>query len=304
MKDNKGMFIAFVACVLAIVIILGLSFYYNCSLVGVTSAKDIFGKKDVLENVYYMVQIAAVFFLVLSVAYAAYQCTLTAKAEKRQIDKSKIEKSIELAGYYKDEVLERWSAIRFIYTESNMLEILKQINAYDMQYFNAEEMQKLFDEDKQAKIEEIKESNAFLVALIKADLKYDINLFEMSEEQKQKLIEELEKTDSEKKENKVYRLVINNLVHDCLNNAEYFAMFFTHNVADETVIYQSISPSYIEMVTGLYTTISKNNKDDVKLYTNVIKLYKRWEEMRLKQKKENDAMKEKINEPISGTVLN
>lgn len=67
------------------------------------------------------------------------------------------------------------------------------------------------------------------------------------------------------------------VVNDLLNEMEYFSMNFTHKVADESVVYQSLHQTYMQAVEFLYYNISKNNRPDGRqFYTNVVELYKIW----------------------------
>lgn len=68
-----------------------------------------------------------------------------------------------------------------------------------------------------------------------------------------------------------------NYVTKLLNNMEQFAMYFSHNIADESVVYQSLYPTYIEMCRTLYYDISLCSElGGPKLYRNVQWLYKKW----------------------------
>ena len=70
---------------------------------------------------------------------------------------------------------------------------------------------------------------------------------------------------------------INGVVQETLNNMEFFAMHFTHNTAEESVVYQSLHKTYIDMVRALYYNISRCNKlGETYFYTNVIALYNKW----------------------------
>lgn len=80
------------------------------------------------------------------------------------------------------------------------------------------------------------------------------------------------------------------IVSDTLNNLEYFALNFNRKLANEDAIYQSIHQSYIQFVELLCVDICNANlepNDDLKYYTNVIKLYNLW-------KKKSEARRRKI----------
>lgn len=95
---------------------------------------------------------------------------------------------------------------------------------------------------------------------------------------------------------------ISNLINATLNNMEYFALHFRHNTADESVVYQSLHKSYLEIVLYMYYYIANVNKDSsCKLYTNVIWLFERWKEKRDSQNLERSQKLELIQS--HGTII-
>ena len=79
-------------------------------------------------------------------------------------------------------------------------------------------------------------------------------------------------------------------------------MHFSHNAADSSVVYQSLHQSYIEMVEALYYFIAIMNTDSIdKFYTNVISLYGKWKDERLRR---DEKQKEHEHELQNrGTVI-
>ena len=68
-----------------------------------------------------------------------------------------------------------------------------------------------------------------------------------------------------------------NIVTEILNNLEFFAMHFSHEIADESVVYQSLHQTYLEIVYALYYNIAiKNEFRESKYFTNIIELYEKW----------------------------
>lgn len=68
-------------------------------------------------------------------------------------------------------------------------------------------------------------------------------------------------------------------IEQLLNVLEYFSMYLVTGVADESVVYQSLHQTFFRIVRMLYSWIAgmnKNPKD--KYYTNIIALYKTWNE--------------------------
>ncbi|MCH5344138.1 MAG: hypothetical protein J1E64_08865 [Acetatifactor sp.] len=77
--------------------------------------------------------------------------------------------------------------------------------------------------------------------------------------------------------NAIIKKFMGNIVTETLNNLEYFALHFSHETADESVVYQSLHQTYLEVVYVLYYNIAiQNNIEGSKYYTNVIELYEKW----------------------------
>ena len=88
-----------------------------------------------------------------------------------------------------------------------------------------------------------------------------------------------------------------------LNNLEFFAMYYTHNVAEENVVYESLAPTYIRFVEMMYFHISRINQTGSTdhYYTNIIELYRIWKE---RQNKARNLMEKALKENIKkGTTL-
>lgn len=81
------------------------------------------------------------------------------------------------------------------------------------------------------------------------------------------------------------------LITDLLNKLEWFSTYFRLNVADESVVYQSLHQSYLAVVNILYFKIADLNVNNGnKYYTNIIELYIKWSDrMRKWQKKQEKA---------------
>lgn len=71
---------------------------------------------------------------------------------------------------------------------------------------------------------------------------------------------------------------VNEVVNETLNCLEYFSMNFTHKTADESVVFASLSPTFLEIVQLMYYEIANVNDERVHLYSNVIKLFNIWKD--------------------------
>lgn len=66
-------------------------------------------------------------------------------------------------------------------------------------------------------------------------------------------------------------------------------MHFTHNIADDTVIYQSLHQTFLDITEFLYYNISRLNTDGCsKFYVNTIALHNKWRKR--KTEKINDSV--------------
>lgn len=93
-----------------------------------------------------------------------------------------------------------------------------------------------------------------------------------------------------------------NMMFNILNNLEIFSMYFVHEAADESVVYQPLHMSFLEIVRMLYYDISYANRDGEKrFYVNIIKLYNIWKKKALEQHQKELDSKRNIAE--EGNVL-
>lgn len=250
------------------------SFIFN----GVTGLKEVFTDKNILENVNYTMQILASMIVIIGGIVGVWQYSLTSRAERMKMSTDCIQRAIDLAEYYKNNILEKYVVVLHVYDASGLINIVKKINRNSIVNFDKKELYELLTEADIGEIEKIRNSDEFIKAVIEADNIYNLN-FQMG---KNVQIKE----DKEKKEvaiiyNKsiVIQKFMGNIVTDILNNLEFFAMHFSHGTADESVVYQSLHQTYLQIVYMLYYNIAiLNDMEASRYYTNVIELYKNWDE--------------------------
>ena len=93
-----------------------------------------------------------------------------------------------------------------------------------------------------------------------------------------------------------------NILMMLLNNIEYFAMNFTHQTADESVVYQSLHSTYLSIMRILYFDIAQNNETgEEKLYTNAIDLFNIWRDKAILQR--NDGIERQRGTVEKGNAL-
>lgn len=257
-------------------------FYFN----DVKSVSEAFTNREALEKVYYIVQIIVGITMVIGALVAVWQYVLTARSERLKIDNDRVEKAVRLSEYYKNNVLNRIIVLRYVFEESGIKNILDKIKPLEMKEFDELELRDILSQTDIDEIQNIIKSKKFIQAIKKANEIYELQ-FDLS-----KVTNDLKEEDSSF--NRITNKLMSRLVNDLLNNMEYFAMHFTHKVADESVVYQSLHQTYIDVVQLSYYNIAINNKPDGKqYYTNVIDLYKIWyEKQRDNRKKATQSGRE------------
>ena len=197
---------------------------------------------DLAESLYYSAQIVSAFFVISGVVIAIWQYYLSCNESKRNIDVICVQKAIDLSEYYKDNILAYMAPLRYIFDNSGISEILSNIKVTQIEHFDEKELQGFLNEDL-IKIYQNKKKNTDLTPI-----------------------------DSE-----VLSTFLGKLITRVLNNMEYFSLHFTHNVADESVVYKSLHQTYIKLVQMLYYNIANANPlSPIKFYTNTIELYELW----------------------------
>ena len=255
-----------------------------------------------IEKLYYCVQIVAGLYVVVGAVIAVWQYYISSKSEFIKNETEKVNKAVELAGFYKDNVIPRISYVRYIYENIHATEIINKIDKSEMVYFDSDELHKQLSQEDINKLKSLTESDEFVEAVREANI-----IFNSTD------ILNIECNSS--RENMINAISLNLMIaqncmlgqiRDLLNNLEYFAMFFTHNIADESVVFQSLHQSYLEIIETMYYQISLYNvSDNHKFYVNATKLYDLWTKKDVEnQKKMKDVEKEmkKNKEPSLGTV--
>jgi hypothetical protein len=271
-------------------------------LIGVSLfLRDKMEVSDLLETIYYLTQICSGFVVIVGVIIAAWQYVLTSRCEMSHIQTRQVQKAIDLSEYYKDNILHYYQVIKYVYEQSEILDSIKNIKTDDIEKFTFKEAKKLYRHEDIIKIQKHKEEAKFLKAILEANEIYNLDLSISDIEEKVEVKDGRNKKDVQVDSSKIIISFMNRMIMKTLNNLEFFSMHFTHNTADESVVYQSLHHTYIGLVEMLYYNICKQNqKARATFYTNVIGLYKTWDE----KKEMNDSEYDRITESIvtKGTV--
>lgn len=229
---------------------------------------------DLAESLYYSSQIVSAFFVISGVVIAIWQYYLSCNESKRNIDVICVQKAIDLSEYYKDNILAYMAPLRYIFDNSGISEILSNIKVTQIEHFDEKELQGFLKKDDIKKLKKKQEGKEFFKVVLNANYIYNLGL----NEDLIKIYQNKENdTDLEPIDSEVLSTFLGKLITRVLNNMEYFSLHFTHNVADESVVYKSLHQTYIKLVWMLYYNIANANPlSPIKFYTNTIELYELW----------------------------
>lgn len=263
----KKKYIIYVIMPICVIVFFAIKYLNGCDIV-------------VLEKYNYIVQIFSFIILVITALIALCEYVLTSKQNKIENNKEFIQKALDLAGFYKDKIIPSVSAIKFVYKDAGIYDIIKKIDIEKMKEFDDKELKKNLEIDEIESIQKICKSKKFDESLVRGS-----RILKFGECATQEVI-----SSEEGVEIKVDILALKQeyytMLEKLLNDLEYFAMHFTYNVADESVVYQSLQKTYIDVIKFLYFDISRNNIcGSDKLFTNAIELFNIWVRKRSIQEK-------------------
>lgn len=232
------------------------------------------GEYGLAELLYYSSQIISATFVISGTVIAVWQYYVSCVDSKRNLDLVCVQKAIDLSEYYKDNILVYMTPLKYIFENSGLSDIIYKKDISKIKFFDEKELKILFTNEEINTLKEIQQSEIFFAVVIKANLIYNLGLSEdlIKYYQNDETPRPLTTLDSE-----VLSTFLGKLITKVLNNMEYFALHFTHNVADESVVYKSLHQTYIKLVQMLYYNIAmRNPMAPQKYFTNIIELYEIW----------------------------
>lgn len=277
----------FMSCLLVIVGVTGTILPQSFFKLPMVDSNRIAG----IELMLYCSQITSALFVIVGTVIAVWQYYLSSSTRMSEVEFSRVEKAIELSNYYKDNILDRYSFVKGVFVLCGITEMLeKKRGNCELKEFDVLELEEIYTKEEIERFEKLPQNEMFINAIIQVSYSYNIEVkgytksFKVTDDDGEEVME----ISANPKE--VYNYFFKNFISETLNNAEYFAMSFTHNTADESVIYQSICPTFLEMCFVMYYYIARNSDPkEFKLYTNIADLYcmwrKRQQEQRVEQKK-------------------
>lgn len=257
-----------------------------------------------IELIMFCSQIVSAIFVIIGTVIAVWQYYLSSSKRIKELEFSRVEKAIELSNYYKDNILDKYSILKCVFDDYGITKMLQaKRKSCEIKDFDVVELHELYSEDEIKQLAGLGTDEKFIDSIIKVVSTYNLDLKGYNKSIKK--INEGTKSVVEisANPNEVYSDFYKTYVMQTLNNAEYFAMAFTHKTADESVIYQSIYPTYLEMCFVMYYYIARFSDPKVsKLYTNLSSLYCTWREREQAQKKDINKQTRSVGNH-TGTII-
>ena len=219
-------------------------------------------------------------------AYCAYQ---------HQKDRSRKEAACNLAKYYANNIIDKYTDITIVFETAGIMEIIRNTFPLDaLNDFDKEELESLLKRkdttvaDFEAKLRNLNPMSVLNARMSRACSPEDRNMTftsytKVGEDGKTELI------------NGTYLLMdFEQEVSGLLNELEWFAMNCKYGLADEELMYQSLHQTFISTVWMLYFYISyRNENNEDKLFTNLVWLFVEWRDRLSKIKREKESEREK-----------
>lgn len=230
-----------------------------------------------------------------SLAFVGYQSYLMRKAYRNPLHADRIKRAIELAEYYRVEILPNTTFIATLFSILKINERIKNIKEINAPlYFTSTESAQLIGQDVIDEVMNIVcHPDIMALSLVNGIQKTDIRVIRENEY----FLELAQDEDSTQFETYVAikESELSLKIEGVLNKLEYFSMNFVSGVADESVIYQSIHQSFLSNVMLLYCWISKVNTSNCdKFYTATIWLFNKWLEEAIRQECEETEYQQRI----------
>lgn len=254
---------------------------------------------DYLLRLYYGAQIVASLTVLIGGVIGVWQYYLASKDSIRNVAILRVQKAVDLSNYYKDNILVYTAPIDYVFENSGLKEIFDSSHSYNLVDFDTTELKKIYSDSQKDKLKKLQQSPKFVNAVLTANAIYNLGLNIPPQSIGKNKDNSMVLTYNS---SIVAGAFMRKLIIGALNNMEYFAMNFNHNIADESVVYQSLHQSYIDMVNQLYYFIAALNTDPSdKYYTNVIQLYKTWIDEKEKQSDKRSTSNDSIQR--NGTII-
>ena len=225
-KHRKKIFVA---------LILGITILLSLPLFVLKKTPEVGGLSKI-EIIAFMSQILAAIFAIVGTYIAVSQYYISSQSEVINIEESRVDRALKLAEFYKDNILKDYSVIRKIYKEVGIFDILHK-NKNQMERFDSLEMEEIFTPKDLKNIKRIKVSPEYQIMLM------GLELVEKGADIADLVSQKDNRMSINKRELRNALMLTDKRIANLMNNMELFSMYFSHNIADESVVYSIFSES-------------------------------------------------------------
>lgn len=270
--------------------------FFAVGAIAVTAAVYYHPEPDWL--IYYSVPLAALSYIavIISAVFVGYQAKFFLKDYKRKNERAEFEMSYKMAGYYSNEILLQYAAVRCVLDKIN----ISVDKDYDKKIHN-------FKEFTSAEAEEIFSKNVindfskkYMEDLSENELLGFFSLYDNKSKLEIKkewdelilLADEQEVACFYKHKNNLLRKNICTI----FNKIEYFSMYFCSDLAKPENVYMSLHQTFIDFIMTGYLYIAKSNsRPGHEFYTHIKSLYNIWHEQFIKTELAKKVVDNKAN---------
>jgi len=223
-------------------------------------------------------------FITLLVTVISVICAY--KAYQHQKDRSKKDAACELARYYSENIIERYSFVSAVFRAAGVPQAIKEILPYErMKDFTYKELCCILEEQGKT-YEEVtrlfKNIDTKIIYAAKITMAKSVAERNSLAKEHIYIVEGEGDASSDRVEiahGEILQSEVNSEVRTLLNDLEWFSMSCRYGLADEEMLYQSLQQTYISFVWLVYYYIASGNiNSEDKLYTNVIWLFNTWKD--------------------------
>lgn len=245
----------------------------------------------ITNNFATVVNIATAVFIFWQVKVAKEQFEESKKEYQWRNRKEGFEASFRLTEFYMSNVLPKSSAILFLFGKAGWnMALFRKIKNADVKVFDAEEATEILGSDNGKIVKDIQRVISGLDIDVLLEAISSARGVTISQAYAEYVVPVLSRLGSNDKgemvDDKIIAIVRKELfvliwgeIVSLMNELEYFSMYFNSALASDKGVYDSLHPTYIDVVCLCYPLLcSKNTRatSSRRYYTNVRDLYVRW----------------------------
>lgn len=228
---------------------------------------------------------------------AVLQYIFNSNTAKNEADKQRKIEAANMANEFRQNVIPLINKLSIAYCDDILYkEIIDYLDKSKLIYFNKDEVDRLFPNDKYIQYRVLIAKNYLIQTNKEAK-----ELFEKYEKDKNLTVKERQELNKQLKEllSDSYS-VVSSMCNDLSNSLEYMCICFNTNIADDETVYQSLHNVFFTAVHLIYIfTFDINTNEHDRLFYNIMVLYKKWKILNIKKKQEEENNKAKFEEDVN-----